>query len=149
MKRRMEEPRQTNISQRWSEAPLQTWIARYNFCFAGDMEYEAKSVIAGGTGTPPRETRLSRPERLVSFHEVSEKTSRSMRIATIYQQHENRLQSVRPENGIVWLCACLLTELRESSRITMNISGHHSPDKAGKFSGYCRHRNVSFLPVPY
>ena len=85
MKRRMEEPRQTNISQRWSEAPLQTWIARYNFCFAGDMEYEAKSVIAGGTGTSPRETRLSRPERLVSFHEMAKETGRSMCIATIYQ----------------------------------------------------------------
>ena len=35
-----------------------------------------------------------------------------------------------------------------SSRIPMNIVGHHSPNKAGKFSGYCRYRNISFLPVP-
>ena len=35
-----------------------------------------------------------------------------------------------------------------SSCIPMNIVGHHSPNKAGKFSGYSRYRNISFLSVP-
>ena len=35
-----------------------------------------------------------------------------------------------------------------SSRIPMNIIGHHSPYEAGKFSGYCRYRNISFLSMP-
>ena len=35
-----------------------------------------------------------------------------------------------------------------SSCIPMNIVGHHSPNKAGKFSGYSRYCNISFLSVP-
>ena len=35
-----------------------------------------------------------------------------------------------------------------SSCIPMNIVGHHSPNKAGKFSGYCRYCNIPFLSVP-
>ena len=32
--------------------------------------------------------------------------------------------------------------------IPMNIVGHHSPNKAGKFSGYSRYCNIPFLSVP-
>ena len=35
-----------------------------------------------------------------------------------------------------------------SSCIPMNIIGHHSPNKAGKFSGYSRYCNIPFLSVP-
>lgn len=39
-------------------------------------------------------------------------------------------------------------ETERSSCIPMNIVGHHSPNKAGKFSGYSRYCNISFLSVP-
>ena len=35
-----------------------------------------------------------------------------------------------------------------SSCIPMNIVGHHSPNKTGKFSGYSRYCNIPFLSVP-
>ncbi len=34
-----------------------------------------------------------------------------------------------------------------SSRITVNIIGHHSPNKAREFSGYCCNCNIPFLSV--
>ena len=34
-----------------------------------------------------------------------------------------------------------------SSRITVNIIGHHSPNKAREFSGYCCNSNIPFLSV--
>ena len=35
-----------------------------------------------------------------------------------------------------------------SSRITVNVISHHSPDKAGKFSGHCCYRNIPLLSMP-
>ena len=36
---------------------------------------------------------------------------------------------------------------KRSSRITMNIVSHHSPNKAREFSGYCRNGNIPFFSV--
>ena len=36
---------------------------------------------------------------------------------------------------------------KRSSRITVNIIGHHSPNKAREFSGYCCNSNIPFLSV--